>query len=63
MGQGMQNGIPWIPCPAAIPTRYGHPHATPCPATEQHGIPCCGFLGEECITLELHPELEELHHR
>lgn len=32
-------------------------------AAEEHGIPVCGFLGEECVTIELHPELEELHHR
>ncbi|GAB4817962.1 hypothetical protein N2152v2_005008 [Parachlorella kessleri] len=30
---------------------------------ETHGIPICGFLGEECVTIELHPEIEELHHR
>lgn len=29
----------------------------------EHGIPLCGFLGEECVTLEMAPELEELHHR
>lgn len=29
----------------------------------QHDVPVCGFLGEECVTHRMHPELEELHHR
>ncbi|KAL4430812.1 hypothetical protein ABPG75_006068 [Micractinium tetrahymenae] len=29
----------------------------------QHDVPLCGFLGEECVTHKMHPELEELHHR
>ena len=28
-----------------------------------HDVPVCGFLGEQCVTNKLHPELEELHHR
>lgn len=28
-----------------------------------HNVPVCGFLGEECVTHAMHPELEELHHR
>ena len=28
-----------------------------------HDVPLCGFLGEECVTHKMHPELEELHHR
>lgn len=30
---------------------------------QRHSIPLCGFLGEECVTLEMTQELEELHHR
>ncbi|KAL4419005.1 hypothetical protein ABPG77_000870 [Micractinium sp. CCAP 211/92] len=29
----------------------------------EHDVPVCGFLGEECVTHKMHPELEELHHR
>lgn len=29
----------------------------------RHDVPVCGFLGEECVTHKMHPELEELHHR
>jgi hypothetical protein len=28
-----------------------------------HDVPLCGFLGEECVTHKMHPELEELHYR
>lgn len=27
------------------------------------GVPLCGFREEECVTLRLHEELLELHHR
>lgn len=30
---------------------------------EQHNVPICGFLGDTCMTIRMHPELEELHHR
>lgn len=26
-----------------------------------HGVPCCAFLGDDCATLDLAPELRELH--
>jgi hypothetical protein len=27
------------------------------------GISCCAFLGDTCATLQLTPQLQELHHR
>ena len=25
---------------------------------QEHGVPLCAFLGDECATLQMHPELE-----